>query len=132
IPGCWATSLRGGRGGAAQILARLFVRDSSSSVTSFTPNPICDRLMRYQSAIAHGVFDLGPAQTDVGKNAVVKLLERPCSIPQIQLVSRTARELRKISHTISERDGDIDCGTLQTGSHEFSALPACPEHKLVG
>jgi hypothetical protein len=110
----------------------LFVRDSSSGVTLPTPNPGCDPLTRYQSAIAHGVFDLGSTQTDVGKNAVVKLLERPCGIPQIQLVSRAAREVRKISHTISERDGDIDCGTLQTGSHELSALPACPAHKLVG
>jgi hypothetical protein len=31
-----------------------------------TSHPIYDRLLRRQPAIAHGVFDLGPAQTDVG------------------------------------------------------------------
>jgi len=98
-------------------------------VTLLTHHPIWSFQPR-EPTIAHGVFDLGPAQTDVGKNTVIKLLERPCGIPQIQLVSRAAREVRKVSH--SERDGDMGCGTLQTGSHDSSALPACPAHKLVG
>jgi hypothetical protein len=31
-----------------------------------TSHPIYDRLLRCQPATAHGVFDLGLAQTDVG------------------------------------------------------------------
>jgi hypothetical protein len=42
------------------------VRGGSSSVTLLTPHPIWDHLLRCQPAIAHDVFDLGPAQTDVG------------------------------------------------------------------
>jgi hypothetical protein len=97
-----------------------------------TPHPIYDRLPRCQPAIAHRVFDFGPAQTDVGENTVIKLRERPGGIPQIQLVSRTACEFPKISHTASERGRDTDRGTLQIRSHECRALLACPAHKLVG
>jgi hypothetical protein len=48
------------------ILRTGLARGGSSSLTLLTPHPIWDCLLRCQSAIAHGVFDLGPAQTDVG------------------------------------------------------------------
>jgi len=104
----------------------------AGSVTLLTPLPIWDRLLHCRPAVAHGVFDLGPAQTDVGQNAVIKLLKRSRGILQIQLVSLAACEFPKISRTISERGREIDCNTLQIRSHERGAGLACPAHKLVG
>jgi hypothetical protein len=99
------------------------VVDSSSDLrpSSALPTGHCAPRVRFR-----------PAQTDVGENTVIKLLERPGGIPQIQLVRRTACEFPKISHTASERGRDTDRGTLQIRSHECRALLACPAHKLVG
>ena len=59
------------------------------------PNPICHRLACSQPApaIAHGVFDLTAAQTDVGEDAIIKLLERSGDTPQVQLATQAPCEL---------------------------------------
>jgi hypothetical protein len=98
-------------------VAPVWCAGGSSSVTLLTPHPFWDHLLRCQPAIAHGMFDLGSMQTDVGQSSFIKLLERSGGTPQIQLVSRAAYEFPKIPHTISERGREIDCGTLQTMSH---------------
>jgi hypothetical protein len=79
-------------GPRTSILPSGLARGGSGSVTLLTPLPIWDRLLHCRPAVAHGVFDLGPAQTDVGQNAIIKLLKRSRGILQIQLVSRTACE----------------------------------------
>src|SRR6516165_5062911 len=81
--------------------------------------PGCHRLACCQPApaVAHGVFDLTAAQTDVGEDVLIKLLQRSSDIPQVELVTQAACELCKISQVTSERARKMECGAAHILSH---------------